>query len=232
MICGTMKTIYKFCAWKKERLRSLTRSHPKLPLNEIPIVAPLLCIPEWRHKNLLLRPSKTVELQDGDFLHITHIVHDSTLGDVTLRGQRLQRGRSMNGLLEKKLNESCFFHEVDLDDPRPPLQQVLSRCLWTRFWAFAVCGRQIKSSHLVEISTLRVSALSLMLRWRELTARWKYTCTYATAADRWHNNPKERTLEFLQEDESTGGFGVSDKAKRLNGLEKHPWRLLSTWAGR
>ena len=110
----------------EERRKSQpSRMSSKIPVRKrnLPITAPFVTVQEWKHKKFLLRPSKTVELWDGDFLLITDIIQHSKWGDITLRGQRLQRCRSMNGLLERKLNEVCFFHEVDLDDPRPPNEQ-------------------------------------------------------------------------------------------------------------
>lgn len=189
-----------------------------------PIVAPLVKIPEWQHKNLLLRPSKTVELLDGDFLLITDVMRHSTLGEVTIRGQRLQRCRSMNGLLERKLNEVCFFQEVDLDDTRPPLEQSAIEISVEPVEVAVDNVRGLRSlrktnqifplGRNLDVQTFRTQLQADVEG--GLTARWKYTCKYATSADRWHNNSKERALEFLREDESTKGFGVSDAARRFD----------------
>lgn len=204
----------------EERRKSLagrTSSKIAFPKRNLPITAPFIRLPEWKHKNLLIRPSKTVELLDGDFLLITDIIRHSKWGDITLRGQRLQRCRSMNGLLERKLNEVCFFHEVDLDDPRPPVEQS----------AVEVSVEEVKGLRLTRKTNqifplCRNLALEIFNTQMEaaaeggLTGRWKYTCTYASVVDRWYNNPKERALELLREDDCSEEFRVSDKASRFD----------------
>lgn len=57
-------------------------------------------------------------LLDGDFLRIKGIIKNTWTQSITLRGDRLQRVKHLNGMLEKKLNEAVLFVEVDLDDPR------------------------------------------------------------------------------------------------------------------
>jgi DNA (cytosine-5)-methyltransferase 1 len=122
----------------------------------------------------------------------------------------------MNGLLERKLNEVCFFYEVDLDDQRPPEEQS----------AIEVSVNMVKDLRSVrKTNQLFPACRNITLEdFRNqlqaakeggLTARWKYTCTYASAADRWDNNLKERTLEVLRERECTSGFGVSDIMQRF-----------------
>jgi DNA (cytosine-5)-methyltransferase 1 len=188
-----------------------------IPKRNLPIEAPFRRLLEWQYKNMRLRPSKTVELFDGDFLVITDLIQHSNLGEITLRGHRLQRCRSMNGLLEKKLNEVCFFHEVDLDDERPPHEQsVVEVTLDT------VKGLRILRKTNQRFPLCR--SLSLRDFWSQadaatqggLTARWKYTCTYSSEADRWNNNPKERSLEFLREDECTKDSDALDEMRRFD----------------
>ena len=213
----------------EERKCSHPRQKPSkiaAPQRNPPITAPFLTIPEWKHKNLLIRPLKVVELHDGDFLHVITIIRDSTSGDIILRGQRLQRCRSMNGLLEKKLNEACFFHEVDLDDPRPRLEQSAVEVPLDKVQGL----RSLRKTNQIfplgrnlDVEKFRTQIDATVEG--GLTARWKYTCTYATVDDRWHNNPRERALEFLRQDECTGEFGVSDTAKRFD------WRGETIYGG-
>lgn len=206
------------------RVQELRASQPgrksskiTIPKRNLQVEAPFHQLQEWQHKNLRLRPSKTVELLDGDFLMITDVIQHSKLGEVTLRGHRLQRCRSMNGLLERKLNEVCFFHEVDLDDARPLSEQSVIevsvdtikglRILRKTNQMFPLC----RSLTLGDFWTQKDAATQ-----GGLTARWKYTCTYASEADRWNNNPKERSLEFLREDECTKKSGASDEMRRFD----------------
>ena len=189
-----------------------------IPERNPPITAPLVRLDEYQYKNMRLRPSKTVELIDGDFLVITDIIKEPVgWGEITLRGHRLQRCRSMNGLLEKKLNEVCVFHEVDVDDPRPPQEQSV-----TEASIYTIKGmRKLRKTN--QIFPLCRSLASEVFCTPEdaateggLTARWKYTCTYTSATDRWHNNPKERSLEFLREGECSKESRASDKLKRFD----------------
>ena len=103
------------------RRKSSVKFYP--PRNS-PVVEPFHEMETFRYGSLTLRRGKTVELQDGDFLRIKVVV--GNLQDhqaIMIRGQRLQRCSSMNGMLERKLNELCVFHEIDLDDPRDILEQ-------------------------------------------------------------------------------------------------------------
>ncbi|KAG0651525.1 Modification methylase [Hyphodiscus hymeniophilus] len=189
-----------------------------LPNRNLPITAPCVGLESYQYKNMGLRPSKTVELLDGDFLMITDIINNDPLStsDVTLRGHRLQRCSSMNGLLERKLNEVCFFFEVDLDDSRPVHQQS----------AIDVSVYEVKRLRIVR-KTNQIFPLgrhlSLEAFWNPqdaameggLTARWKYSCTFGSAEERWNNNHKERALEFLREDECSKGAGAADEARRF-----------------
>ena len=130
----------------------------------------------------------------------------------------------MNGLLERKLNEVCFFQEVDLDDTRPSLEQSAIEISVELIGVAVDKVRGLRSLR----KTNQIFPLGRNLDVETfhnqiqadveggLTARWKYTCKYATSADRWYNNCKERALEFLREDESTKGFGISDAARRFD----------------
>jgi DNA (cytosine-5)-methyltransferase 1 len=187
----------------------------EVPQRNPSISKPLLRLQELQYKSMLLRPSKTVELADGDFLLITDIIQQGA-SEFTLRGNKIQRCNAMNGLLEKKLNEVCFFHEVDLDDPRVPHEQGAVevsihtvkklRALRKTNQLFPAC----RSVALEEFRTQQDAAAE-----GGLTVRWKYTCTYACALDRWLNNPKERALEFLREEECTKNTAIADELRRL-----------------
>jgi DNA (cytosine-5)-methyltransferase 1 len=204
---------------ERQSLQSCPKpSNIAIPERNLPITAPLVRLDQYQYKNMRLRPSKTVELIDGDFLVITDIIKGPVgSGDITLRGHRLQRCRSMNGLLEKKLNEVCVFHEVDLDDPRPRQEQ---SAIETSIYTIKGIRMLRKTNQIFPLCR----SLALEAFWTpedaakegRLTVRWKYTCTYTSATDRWHNNPKERSLEFLREDECSKESRASDKLKRFD----------------
>ncbi len=166
-------------------------------------------------KDITLKANKTVQLKDDSFVRIKDILRNDVTQEIRLRGHRLQRARDLNGLLEKKLNELVLFLEVDLDDPREPLEQStvevaleeVARIRSVRFTnqRFPLCRNVVPA----EFRNKEHAALD-----GGLTVRWKYTCTYASAADRYHNVFKERSLERLRGSECTSGFEISDKDRR------------------
>ena len=219
--------------------KSKPRPRPKIvrPLRNPPITSPYFECETYTHGKLNLRPTKTVELADGDFVYIKYIVkklerscavsHDNAASpSVTIRGLRLQRCKYLNGMLEKKMNELCLFYEIDLDDPREPEEQSL-----------------------VEVPISSVKALR-SLRWTNcsfpkyrnldrdaavddkdaynnggLTVRWKYTCTYASASDREQNQHKERTLERIT------GEWLSSVHQNSNTYVASDTELKTEWRG-
>lgn len=64
---------------------------------------------------MTLRPGKSVELLDGDFLRIKSIWQDAQTTEVILRGPLMRRTRKLEGLMARKLNETCWVKEVFLD---------------------------------------------------------------------------------------------------------------------
>lgn len=100
-----------------------------IPVRNAPVQHPFAEIQSYEWNGTPLRQDKTVELQDGTFLHIKAVIHNpyaiSADGshEVFLRGWLLKRCSSLGGLLEKRLNELCYIDEVDQDDPRPVQEQ-------------------------------------------------------------------------------------------------------------
>ncbi|QSZ36683.1 hypothetical protein DSL72_006564 [Monilinia vaccinii-corymbosi] len=207
------------------------------PLRNPPITSPYFECGSYLHGKLELRPMKTVELEDGDFVYIKHIVifepedkfrfRPETGQDhpVTIRGLRLQRCKYLNGMLEKKMNEVCLCYEIDLDDKREPEEQSL-----------------------VEVPLSSVKALR-SLRWTNhhypkyrnlyrdiagdsedayntggLTVRWKYTCTYASALARGQNIYAERILEQLTENWLSSVHRTSHTYLTSNAQLRMEWR--------
>jgi DNA (cytosine-5)-methyltransferase 1 len=122
-------------------------------------------------------------------------------------------------MLEKKINEVLLFFEVDLDDPRDVLEQAaveiplaeVARLRNVRFTneKFPLHRNADPSSFANKDAVLQGGGL---------TARWKYTCIYASTLDRFHNIFKERTLERLRAAECLEQYSVSDSERR------HGWR--------
>ena len=67
----------------------------------------------YNHTGLTLKPSKAVELQNGDFLRISSILQHRNTGQILVRGNRFRRNTKFSGLLEKKLNEVTMLLGYD-----------------------------------------------------------------------------------------------------------------------
>lgn len=180
------------------------------------IVYPFKRYESLQHQGSTLVQNKTVELHDGSFLRIKDIIFNTETKEVKLRGHRLQRARDMNGMLEKKINECLLFFEVDIDDPRDLLEQSaveisldeVARLRSVRFTneKFPLHRNTDPKEYVNKDAVLQGGGL---------TARWKYTCMYASAVDRYNNVFKERTLERIRADECSKGYSVSDTTRRF-----------------
>lgn len=215
------------------------QSKPKTvrPIRNPPITSPYFECGSYLHGKLELRPTKTIELEDGDFVYIKHILdvepeerfrlrtENGQDPSVKIRGLRLQRCKYLNGMLEKKMNEVCLCYEVDLDDKR-----------------------ELEEQSLVEVPLSSIKALR-SLRWTNhhypkyrnldrdavgdnedayntggLTVRWKYTCTYASALAREQNIYAERTLERLTENWLSSVHRTSHTYLTSNTKLRTEWR--------
>lgn len=179
------------------------------------IVAPFSVYESLSYQNTELRRNKTVELQSGEFLRIKDIIQNSHTHELKLRGHRLQRARHFNGLLESKANEVVLCLEVDLDDPRDPLEQgaveipvyEVKRLRQARF-----TNQKFPDCRNMKLSDFRGNLHAA--EFGGLTVRWKYTCKYETAANRYHNIFKERILERIKPEECLPMHALSDEERR------------------
>lgn len=182
----------------------------------LPIFSPLVRLESFQHTKFHLRPKKTVELSDGDFLHITDIIRNSTTDEVTMRGIRYHRCNALNGMLERKLNEVCLFYEVDLDDPREPHEQSVIEVSVDKIKTLRNIRRTNQSFPLCRNFTADQFASSAEIAAEGgLTARWKFTSKYLSAEDRWDNRWTERILETFSEEECSNGCEVADVERRF-----------------
>ena len=151
----------------------------------LPITSPFVSLTTFTHKSIILAEKVCVELEDGDFLRIVHIIQDTWSSAVTLRGWKFRRTREMNGVLEKKRNEVCWILHVDEDDPRDPKLQGME----------TVSVREVVKRRHIRLTNQSFPALS----WREddtnemretvennrvIVCRFKYICVYADAKAR------------------------------------------------
>ena len=88
-----------------------------LPRNP-PIRTPFLSLEHYTYNGIRLHPKVFVELRDGDFMKIVHIVKDTISSEATIRGWIFRRTRKTKGILNAKRNEVCWLVYIDDDDPR------------------------------------------------------------------------------------------------------------------
>ncbi|KKZ66555.1 hypothetical protein EMCG_07669 [[Emmonsia] crescens] len=72
-------------------------------------------IPEFVSEGKTYKPGKSVELRDGTFLRILEVVRGIG-GEISLRGMRLQRLDSMNGLMPERINELCWIVNISQEE--------------------------------------------------------------------------------------------------------------------
>ena len=77
----------------------------------------------YSYNGRTLKPGKTVEMVDGTFLMIKAIVEDPRTGEIFLKGFRLQRALTLNGLLKRNRNEVALILKLDRTDLRDMLDQ-------------------------------------------------------------------------------------------------------------
>ena len=168
----------------------------------LPITSPFVSLTTFTHKSIILAENVCVELQDGGFLRIVHIIQDTWSSAVTLRGWMFRRTREMNGVLEKKRNEVCWILHVDEDDPRDAKIQGMET---------------VSISEVVKRRHIRLTNQSFpALSWREddtnemreivendrvIVCRFKYICVYADAKARTLNDSCEKGVYRLREHE-------------------------------
>jgi DNA (cytosine-5)-methyltransferase 1 len=180
------------------------------------IILPFLRQETLKFLGRTIKQNKTVELRDGGFLRIKDIILNAETEEVKLRGHRLQRARDMNGMLPKKMNEFLLFLEVDNDDARDPLEQAVVEATL----ADIVQLRSVRYTNENfpinrNMDPKEFADKDVALETGGLTARWKYTCRYADATNRYHNRFQERSLERLGIDECSKGYSAADQTRRM-----------------
>lgn len=187
----------------------------------------------------VLRAGKTVELSDGAFLQIKTIVEDLYNGEITLRGWSLKRTDSLEGLFSKSVdsvNELCFMHEVDLDDPRPLEEQSITEVGLGDVVRIRklICTNKPRPTYRwsrndVPHEHMETSNKEYVLKYGVVVVRWKFISTFENAYRRCtiKNYPthfKSHQLVRLSEEESSLGRGVPGDVLRTSwrGDQKSP----------
>lgn len=190
----------------------------KPTLRNGPILPPLVLLKSYNHNGSNLTPHVNVELQNGDFMRIVHVMQNNSTSAVSLRGHIFQRTREMNGVLRKALNEVCWVLHVHEDDGREQSIQAMG---------------DVPVSHVVKRRAIKMTnrpfpALSfrtdllmdeteeVVSRNRVLVCRWKYICYYRSAEARDRNAYSQRVIQRIQMRETDINCAVEDEKLRYN----------------
>jgi len=222
--------------------REAVRKHgrgPKIPIavRNPPFIHPFAEIPMYEWKGTPLRASKTVELNDGTFLHLKTIIHNpyalspDETHDVQLRGWLLKRCSELDGVLPKRVNELCYIYEVDSDDPREVKEQSVTHVTLADVVRVrqlvrtnqAILEQRYSRDHLPE--GLNGKELTAHLRGdseQRLYVRWKFTTIFSNTQARYefhkrqhYKLPLVRKIESLTEEEcSKGRFVPADTLRK------------------
>ncbi|PVH80036.1 S-adenosyl-L-methionine-dependent methyltransferase, partial [Cadophora sp. DSE1049] len=204
------------------------RAQP-IAARNLPIRFPQEELDSFNVRGVHLKKGKTVEFLNGTFLKIAKIIKNADTEEVVLRGWLLRRCSHMKGILPKKLNEVCFVLEVELDDPRPVMEQ-----------AMVQVGLEglVKIRHLVSTNyphphlgfprvglpyDTKEDNMEYVKDYERLVVRWKFITYYDNAAEHskspcYPTNIRKRMLAGLTEDECTPGCFLDPATLR------HKWR--------
>ena len=187
-----------------------------IPIRNLPIAAPLRSLDTFTFSGVKINPKANLELRDGDFLRVIHIIQDTKTSEVSLRGWIFRRTKEMNGMLERKLNEVCWILHVDENDGRDsgiqgmesvPVSQVVRR----RF--IRMTNRPFPELSWREHPE---EAMEVIHDERVLVCRYKYVCWYSDARAREQNEWCEKALQRLRAEECDSSSGSADETLRYN----------------
>lgn len=173
-----------------------------LPRNP-PIGRPFLSLDNYTYNGIRLHLKVFVELRDGDFMQIVHIVKDAVSSDVTIRGWLFRRTRKTKGIFNAKRNEVCWLICIDDDDPRDHSIQGLE----TRQVTEVIKRRQIRLTNqpfpALSYRDDRIRESDEAIEdLRVLVCRYKYIIHYPNAKARISSHPwSEKMVLRLRADD-------------------------------
>jgi DNA (cytosine-5)-methyltransferase 1 len=195
-------------------------------MRNLPVTFPWVTLENIKIRDSALKAGKTVELTNGHFLQLTKILKNSVTKEIKLRGWLLKRTRNIGGLLEQKLNELCYVHEVLMDDSRPMLEQsvhevgfedvVETRLVIRTNWPFPA-HRAIFESISDDMKANKKHAE----KHDRLVVRWKYITYYENAQEQaktpvYQGNTHKWELSPINEDKcSSPEHHLSPDIQRL-----------------
>ncbi|KAI9833796.1 MAG: hypothetical protein M1819_003531 [Sarea resinae] len=201
--------------WENEVNRS--DSQPALPLRNGPLPEGFKALDCFFSDGLQLDDTKVVEIDNGDFLRIIHILQNQLTTEVFLQG-RIFRRADAKGLrgLDLRLNEVVQIAEVELDDGRAeddqsiegiPLSKVL------RLRQLILTNQPYPSFSVAEQRYQYRNATHAAAE-GPLVCRWKSTTYFKNRKLREKRKVDEESLQVLTEEQSSKHYGVDDATLR------------------
>lgn len=188
-------------------------------VRNISIAAPWRSLESFSIRNFKINMKANVELRDGEFMRVLHIIEDTRTSEVSLRGWKFCRTKDMNGLLDRKLNELCWILHVDENDKRNPEVQGMESVLVSD----VVKRRHIRMTNrpypqLSWKEDPKEETKDVVANERGLVCRFKYICYYVDARAREQNDWSEKCLLRIRADECDPTNVMADEELR------HNWR--------
>ena len=196
-----------------------------------PITDPLHELDRYLYKGVNIKKNRFIELIDGDFMQVKHIVRHRSTSMVTLRGFLFRRTKFMNNLFENFKNEVCLIQHVDEDDPRHPNVQAME----TKPVTDVVKRRGIRLTNrpFPDLSYRNINPQinnDLILHSCVLVCRYKYICYYPSAEARKANVFSEQGLHRLREADCDESMVNEMQHQKDDDLHKK-WRGLTHRGG-
>ena len=215
----------EWTANKERRIRTsrqLTESSQRIlvvrPRRNDRVIFPLECLQNFSHNGVDLRPEITVELENGSFMRVAHVIRDVSIGEVFLRGNLFWRTNELNGWLEKKLNEVCMIIQVDQDDGRPPEEQGMEDVNINMVKRKRVLKLTNQSFPKLSFRDEQTSGMDVLRIKKEevLVCRWRFIRFYANASARLKkkDSPCEFAMLRLRKEDCSHYAIEDDKLRR------------------
>lgn len=175
---------------------------------------PSVNLEAFTYNNIKINPKANLELQDGDFIRVFHIIREGATSEVKLRGWRFRRTKAMNGMLEPKMNELCWILHVNEDDcQRHDIQGMESVSVTEVVKRRHIC---MTNRPFPELSFREhpKEPIKTIYNERGLVCRFKYVCFYPDATAREGTAWCEKALQRLRAEECDKSYTASDEELR------------------
>ncbi|EGC49841.1 C-5 cytosine methyltransferase DmtA [Histoplasma capsulatum var. duboisii H88] len=173
-------------------------------------------IPEFVSEGRTYKAGKSVELRDGTFLRILEIVRGMG-GEISLRGWRLQRQDSMNGLMPEHVNELCWIVNLSAQQTTQVDEVGLHEVKGLRIVRFTntsypmLVPRGDKDSFATEAERRQEGILFCRSKYIRV---WVTPTSTSTTSSR-KRRMEEQAIQFLAPHEADAGYAVDTSTLRF-----------------